>query len=323
MTLTARPRLRLFLTVALVLLSAGPLTIALASLSAIGHRWVDLLAQFVGPALIGALALLLAAALLRLRLATATTGLVCFAVVVAGSPQWFPSKGWPAGDEGFTLYFANLYTGNDDVAAIGASIAAAQPDVVVLIEVGQGVGADLDTLLPGLPYRSTSPHPGWGGQSVDSVLASRWPLSDLNPRLGQVHGVAGTVETPIGPVTVAGVHLTRPWPYQFQWGQIIQAQEIIDWRQTLDGPVVVAGDFNSVSSARIGRMIRADAGLIAAPGWPGTWHSAMPAPAAMTIDQVYRSPDLALIERSLGRPNGSDHRPVVTRFVRAQTSPDA
>lgn len=323
MTLTARPRLRLFLTVALMLLSAGPLTIAFASVSAIGHRWVDILAQFVGPALIGALALLFAGLLLRLRAAIVTTGLVCFAVVVAGSPQWFPPKGWPAGDEGFTLYFANLYARNDDVEAVRASIAAAQPDVVVLIEVGQAVGSDLDTVLSGLPYRLTTPHPGWGGQSVDSVLASRWPLNDLTPDLGRVHGVAGTVETPIGPIAIAGVHLTRPWPYQFQWGQIIQAQEIIDWRQSVDGPLVVAGDFNSVSSARIGRMIRAEAGLIAAPGWPGTWPSALPSAAGITIDQVYRSPNLALIDRRLGRPNGSDHRPVVTRLVRAQTPPDA
>ena len=41
----------------------------------------------------------------------------------------------------------------------------------------------------------------------------------------------------------------------------------------------------------------------------------------MTIDQVWRSPDLALLERRLGRKNGSDHRPVVTRFTLAAEAP--
>jgi 2-C-methyl-D-erythritol 4-phosphate cytidylyltransferase/2-C-methyl-D-erythritol 2,4-cyclodiphosphate synthase len=39
--------------------------------------------------------------------------------------------------------------------------------------------------------------------------------------------------------------------------------------------------------------------------------------AGITIDQVYRSPDLALISRRIGEPTGSDHYPVVTEFTRA------
>ena len=39
--------------------------------------------------------------------------------------------------------------------------------------------------------------------------------------------------------------------------------------------------------------------------------------AGITIDQVYRSPDLALVSRRLGEPTGSDHRPVVTEFRKA------
>lgn len=313
----------MFLTVVLALLSSAPLAVALASLSGIGHRWIDLLAQFVAPAMMAAIILAVGALALKLRAASIWIGLVCIALLIAGFPQWFPAKGWRSGDQEFTVYFANLYVGNDDVEAIAASIRAAEPDVVVLIEASDTAGANLDTLLLGLPYRVTTSRTTGGSGPARSIIASRWPVEDLAPELQQLHGVAVRVETPSGPVTVAGVHLTRPWPYQFQWGQIIQAQELIEWRRSVDGPLVIAGDFNSVSSARIGRMIRADAGLIAAPGWPGTWHSAMPAWTAITIDQVYRSPDLALVERRLGRANGSDHRPVVTRLVRSATPPVA
>jgi endonuclease/exonuclease/phosphatase (EEP) superfamily protein YafD len=322
-TLIARPRLRLFLTVVLALLSGPPLAIALASLSGIGHRWVDILAQFVGPALVAAVLLTLASLALRLRAAVLLTGIVGVAVVIAGSPQWFPAKGWPTGDEGFTVYFANLYALNTDVEAVDASIRQADPDVVVLIEVSDGVGASLSALLVDYPHRAIGPRSTDGAGPSRSVIASRWPLTKLRTPFAQLYGVAAAAETPIGPVTLAGVHLTRPWPYQYQWGQIIQAQELIDWRRTVSGPLIVAGDFNSVSSARIGRMIRSETRLVAAPGWPGTWHAALPAWAGLTIDQVYRSPDLALVDRRLGRDNGSDHRAVVTRFVRAQAPPTA
>lgn len=323
MTLIARPRLRLFLTAVLVLASGPPLAIGLASLSGIGHRWVDILAQFVGPALVATVLLILTSLAFRLRTAIVVTGIVGVVVVMAGSPQWFPAKGWPAGEEGFSLYFANLYALNTDVEAVDASIRQAGPDVVVLIEVSDAVGASLDTLLVDYPHRVVGPRSTDGTGPSRSVIASRWPLTERGTTFAQLYGVAAAAETPVGPVTLAGVHLTRPWPYQYQWGQIIQAQELIDWRRTVSGPLIIAGDFNSVSSARIGRMIRSESGLVAAPSWPGTWHAAMPAWAGITIDQVYRSPDLALVDRRLGRDNGSDHRAVVTRFVRAQSPPAA
>jgi endonuclease/exonuclease/phosphatase (EEP) superfamily protein YafD len=122
----------------------------------------------------------------------------------------------------------------------------------------------------------------------------------------------------LGPVNVIGVHLTRPWPFQEQWGQISETMALTAIRRSLEGPVVVAGDFNSVSSARIGRQVKKDVGLVPAPGFPGTWPAALPAALGVTIDHVWRSPDLALTGRRLGRPTGSDHRPVVVELTRAR-----
>lgn len=85
----------------------------------------------------------------------------------------------------------------------------------------------------------------------------------------------------------------------------------------LSGSVIVAGDFNSVSTARIGKQVRRDIGLRPAPGFPGTWPASLPSALAITIDQIYASPDLAFVSRRLGRPTGSDHRPVVTEITRA------
>ncbi len=289
------------------------LVVALAALSGIGHRWIDLLAQFTGPALVIAVLALGAAALLRLRAALLGAVATSLLLLIAGSSQWAPPRGEPTrGGAAFTLYSANLHFENTDTAAMRRSIEASDADFVVLVEAGPGATAALDTLLVGYPHRLVR---------HQFVLAGRRPIRDLNLRVPFLHISAAEVETPLGPVTVAGLHMTRPWPFQIQWEQIRQAEGLSAWARTVDGPLVVAGDFNSVSSARIGRQIRDQGGLTPAPGWPGTWPAQLPAFATLTIDQVYRSPELAIVDRRLGLPTGSDHRPVITRFVTAAPEP--
>ena len=311
------------LSIAVVLCPIGAaVVIAAAALSGIGHRWIDILAQFTGPALTLALAGLMGTAILRSRVLALAAVASLLLVLVAGWPQWAPERGRPVKDgPGFTLYSANLHADNTDVDRIAASIAASDADVVALVEVGPGFDQRaLDVMLAGYPHRAIRGlplHP----RAALSIIASRRPLTDLRLQIQYLSVVAAVVETPLGPVTVAGVHMTRPWPFQIQWEQIRQADGLSAWARSVEGPVVAGGDFNSVSSARIGRIIKTDGGLVPAPGWPGTWPVDLPAVGGITIDQVYRTPDLALAERKLGRPNGSDHRPVITRFVRSR--PDA
>jgi endonuclease/exonuclease/phosphatase (EEP) superfamily protein YafD len=318
----ALPHARLLASVALAFLLAVPLGVAAAALSGVGHRWVDILAQFTGPALVVAVAVVAAAALLRSRGVLVAAVLVSALVLAAGSAQWATPRGQPGpATETLTLYSANLHRDNVDVPAIARSIAASDADVVVLVEVGSAPEAALDTILAGYPHRAVQGRPNVDDVAL-SVIASRRPLRDLNLRPRNGLSLAGAVvDTPLGPVTFAGAHLTRPWPYQVQWEQIRQAQRVAAWTRTVPGPLIVAGDFNSVSSARIGRLIQKESGLVPAPGWPGTWPAALPAAVGITIDQVYRTPDLALVERRLGRATGSDHRPVITRFVRAAPPP--
>lgn len=295
-----------------------PLGIAGAALSGIGHRWIDILAQFTGPALMAAVVGLATAGLLRSRVLIGAAVLVCGLVLAAGAPQWVPPRGeTETGSEGFTLYSANLHARNTDMEAMATSIAAADADVVVLIEVGDAPAAAIDEVLAAYPYRAANIRMDRPSGAARSIIASRRPLRDIGLVVPGLSVVGAVVETPIGPVTVAGVHMTRPWPYQIQWEQIRQAEGLSAWARSIAGPLIAAGDFNSVSSARIGRIIKQDGGLIPAPGWPGTWPTRLPSIAGITIDQVWRTPDLALVERRLGLPTGSDHRPVITRFVRA------
>lgn len=296
----------------------APLLLGLLALSGVGHRWVDILFQFTAPVLI--LTAVLTAALIAARRKTAAwLGLAAtVALALAVAPQWFPaSAAARPGALVVRLYSANLWALNTDVEATAASVAAADADIVVLIELGDAAAARLDQVLAGYPHRISTPRIERPSGAARSIIASRWPLTAIRDRPDGLHAVGATVRTPLGRLNVLGVHLTRPWPFQEQWGQISQTMALDAVVSDLSGPVVVAGDFNSVSSARIGRQIQRDLGLRPAPGFPGTWPSSVPAVFGVTIDQVYRSPDLAVVSRRLGRPTGSDHRPVVTGITLA------
>ena len=300
-------------------LVVAPAAIAVSALTRIGHRWTDLLAQFTAPALAATLALTLICAVLRLRPAMIASLGVTALLILAVWPQWLP-KGGALPREGaptLTLYSANLWAWNTDIEAISRSIKEANPDIVVLVELGDAPSAQLDRVLAGYPHRVLNARVDRPSGAARAAIASRYPLTAIADRPDGLVSVAAVAQTPLGAVNIIGAHLTRPWPFQYQWGQINQTAALAAIRRDMTGPVIAAGDFNSVSSARIGRQIQSEAGLIPAPGWPGTWPSAVPSAAAMTIDQVWRSPDLALLERKLGRKTGSDHRPVITRFTLA------
>ena len=298
---------------------AVPLGVGLAALSGVGHRWLDILAQFTAPALAATAVVTVLLALIRSKAAALQGLLACAVLLVAVGPQWFPGGPRPAaGAPLVRLYSANLWARNTDVDSMVASIRAADADVVVLIELGDAPAERLEELLAGYPHRVTTPRIDRPSGPARSVVASRLPLTAIPDRPDGLHAVGATVRSPIGPIHLLGVHLTRPWPFQEQWGQISQTMALEAIVESLDGPVVAAGDFNSVSTTRIGRQVRGDLGLHPAPGFPGTWPAFLPAPLGMTIDQVWATPDLAFVSRRLGAANGSDHRPVVTEFTRAE-----
>jgi endonuclease/exonuclease/phosphatase (EEP) superfamily protein YafD len=295
------------------------LAIGAADLSGVGHRWFDLAAQFSAPAAVGSLALTALFAVFRfsgLVLAGALTAAICAA---GAAPQANARLAAVEPDAPMIrLYSANLWVGNDDVEGIRNSIRRARPDVVVLIETSDTPYAALDRIVPDLPHRLSSPRIEWRGRGARTVIASRWPLTTLREEPG-VHAQSTIVGSPLGPLRLTAVHLTRPWPYQIQWEQIRQ----IDALATAvaahpDDPRVVAGDFNSVTDARIGRRMAQGSGLIPAPAFPGTWPAQLPSPLGLGIDNVWVSRDLTVAKRSLGVPNGSDHRPVVTVLTRAR-----
>lgn len=311
---------RIAKALSLVILIA-PLVVAVAALSGIGHRWLDILAQFTAPTLLATAAFAVVLGLFRLKTSFISALIVVLMLLLAVWPQWGADRGKArAGAPVVTLYSANLFFENNDVAAIRASIEEAKPDIIVLVEASLGVVSRLDTVLSDYPNREVSPNLLRASRDL-TVIASRYPLLPRPAGVPALNYAIAVVDSPLGPINVVGAHLTRPWPYQIQWEQIRQASALKTLRTELPGTTIVAGDFNSVSSARVGKQIQAETGLKPNPGWPGTWPSQLPAFLGVTIDQVYRTQDLAVVSRRVGLPTGSDHRPVVTRLTLAEPRP--
>lgn len=306
---------------AVLVTAISPITgIAGLILAGWNNRVVDLLAQFTAPLLIMMVLLTAGTGLLRLRRPAVVGLLTSLLLGLAVWPQWFPEAEPPDPDAAVVrVYSANLFYRNNDTDRIRRSIEAADADIVVLIELASDPALQIDRLLAGYPHRAASLRLDQTRGPSRSLIASRWPLTARADPPDGLHAVAATVETPVGPVNVIGVHLTRPWPFQHSWGQISQTMALQAVVSGLDGPILVAGDFNSVSSARIGNQVQRDIGLRPAPGFPGTWPSDAPSALGITIDQIYASPDLAFVSRKLGLSTGSDHRPVVTEVTRAGT----
>lgn len=310
---------RLFDTLC-ALVALVPSVVALAALSGIGHRAFDLLAQFTAPVFLATLICTAVVALLRLK-TTAIAGLLSSALLLAAVwPQWFPNAPSPHHDAPvITVYSANLWARNTDIAAMKASITKANPDIILLVEVGDAPADNLDQLLVGYPHRAMSRAGNITVAPARTLVASRWPLKVIpeNTR-DRLSAMAAIVDTPLGETGVMAVHLTRPWPYQHQWGQIGQVEDMAAIRPELGERAIIAGDFNSVSSARIGRQIKDSMNLSPAPAHLGTWPTYLPSPFGITIDQVWHGQSLAVVDRRLGQKNGSDHRPVITRFTAAR-----
>lgn len=312
--------MKFFLGLFLLIPLGVPAAILLATLMNHGHRWTDILAQFTSPALVGTGILLVTYLFLRLRLNQLIAGLVGLGLLFVVWPQWAPEGGRPAPEAPIIrVYSANVWVRNTDVEAMRRSIEAADPDVILLIEMGPATRDQIDTLLAGYPYRTDTSVQG--DLLNRAIIAARFPIEEFGRRHDGLHAVMARGETPLGPMTFIVTHLTRPWPFEGQYGQISQVTSLTARVTPLEGPVVIAGDFNSVTTGRIGTMIREGMELNAAPGWPGTWPSQLPGPGRITIDQVYVTRDLAIRDRRLGQRNGSDHMPVITEIGLAPVEP--
>ncbi|HEY0051914.1 MAG TPA: endonuclease/exonuclease/phosphatase family protein, partial [Caulobacteraceae bacterium] len=233
------------------------------------HPALDVLTHLAEPA--RPLAFLAAGAMLALRLRGPALSilLAASALTIGMATEHRPAHADDRAE--LTVYSANLWWENENVDATAASIAAANADVVVLIELGDAQSEALDRLLAGYPNRVTTPRVGWRRGASRNVIASRLPLEKIEDTGDGLAVVSARLRLPDGTnLRVLGAHLTRPWPLRAHYAQPWQAVRLAERVGASAEPTLLVGDFNAAPHGRAVTRVEARTPLRAAAGEGGT-----------------------------------------------------
>lgn len=308
-----------------LVLAAWVVTVALAVIAAV--RLVHLDDAFAWPfasfnALTPLLYLPVYAALaigfaLRRNLLMIFCALLVVAHLVWALPEVLPGDAddVPQGSARLRVMSANLLYSNTEAGRLGRQIEAADPDVLVLVELSPLTLADVQASGALKEYRYSEVHPQDG--AFGAAVFSRFPLSDTAaPEVAGSMSLRTTVRVDERRSFVMyAVHTISPTSgdYAKRWrAQLDQLHEDVE---TSKLPVVLAGDFNATRDHRPLRQLLSagvrDAHDVLGAGWTPTWNAKTVAfPPVLRIDHVLASPAFAVTGYQVGSEFGSDHKPV-------------
>ncbi|MCT4609773.1 MAG: endonuclease/exonuclease/phosphatase family protein [Pelagimonas sp.] len=139
----------------------------------------------------------------------------------------------------FTLYQQNLWVNGQDYDQLLDQIAQTNPDMITLQEVSQGNEGVLEQLRTQYPSQLLCRK-----IHIGEAVLSRFPKVPGREFCSERDGLAGMLlETPQGPVWLVSYHVSWPWPF----GQAEQLAQLLPHLETLQEPVILAGDFNAVA----------------------------------------------------------------------------
>ena len=229
----------------------------------------------------------------------------------------------PAGGT-ITMMTHNLFGMNYEMEKVVAAIRAEDPDIIVLQEYFGEQATDLHPLL-------LADYPFFvrcrGGKRANLGLYSRLPLTQVEDGAcpNNAYGTTRTAhilaefQTEDGkPFSVITTHMDWPLPVARQREQLSALSAVVD---KIEGPMILAGDFNSTPwsyalrdfVARNG-LARETVNLVTYPlSWYyfGAWRDTIP---FLPLDHVMTRGGIVVHDLHAGRRTASDHLPVVFTF---------
>jgi endonuclease/exonuclease/phosphatase (EEP) superfamily protein YafD len=148
---------------------------------------------------------------------------------------------WPGLPGRYTVYQKNILFRNAELPALDADIRAADPMIVTLQEVLPANQPFLDGLKDLFPHQLLCPGAAVGGPAILTRLTPVKGTEVCGPGLAAMQVVAGPVEDQ-DRFWVVSIHLHWPWPY----GQADHVDRLLPILDQLQGPAIMAGDFNMV-----------------------------------------------------------------------------
>ena len=232
----------------------------------------------------------------------------------------------PAAAAGTTVRMMthNLFGLNYDMDRVLGAILAEDPDIIVLQEYFGEQATDLHpALLASYPFFVRCR----GGKRANLGLYSRIPFEQVEdgacPNNAYVTNRTGHIlakfETPDGKsFSVITTHMDWPIPVQRQRDQLDALSTVVEG---IEGPMILAGDFNSTPWSYSLRdfvsrngFVRETMNLVTFPlSWFyfGAWRDTLP---FLPLDHVMTRDGIVVHELHAGRPTASDHLPVVFDF---------
>jgi endonuclease/exonuclease/phosphatase (EEP) superfamily protein YafD len=217
----------------------------------------------------------------------------------------------------------NVFGLNDRMEQVSSAIFAEDPDIVVIQEYFGGQASGLHpALLARYPYYVRCR----GGKRANLGLYSRLPFEqadadacpdDAYGRTRTAHILASFRTDDGRSFSVITTHMDWPLPVTRQREQLAALSEVVD---KVEGPLIVAGDFNSTPWSYALREFVAGSGLVRQTMnlltfptrwfYLGTWRDTVP---FLPLDHVMTR-GVLMHEVHTGPTTGSDHLPVVVRF---------
>lgn len=261
---------------------------------------------------------LLAAAVGRSARGAAAAALV-LTWQLAGVAPWYWPAAQPAGQgPPLRIMALNVNCANRLHARAVSAIRAAKPDLVFVIEVDARWMKALSALRDELPYVYAEPREG----SLGMAVFSRKPW--LEARSLDAEGaplLEVTVDHQGQSWRIIGAHLFAPVRRDASHRRDAQLAYLAEQARGRS-PVVVIGDLNITSwSPEFDRFLErakmrdSRAGL----GLQPTWPAQVPL-LRIPIDHALVSPDVVVVDRSVGPEFGSDHLPIVVDLRAAATN---
>ncbi|MEL6892657.1 MAG: endonuclease/exonuclease/phosphatase family protein [Actinomycetota bacterium] len=300
------------------LVVAGVGTTMLTQTFGLDPGQVTAAAQSLTPYGVVLLVPVLVAALVRRWWTVGTVGAaIGIGGVVLATPLVFPSSAPSPVQDATTVDIAvvNLLYENDRSDEVGDTLLALDPDVIVFTEYSAEHQERLlaHDLAGALPHRVDREGFGASGTAV----WSQHPLTD-QPTPDMVNfDVDIEILGPNGPFRVWAVH--PPTPFHEGWQRDLRT--IARRAPQVDGPLVVAGDFNASYWHPVFRdVLRAgltDAHIVNDRGWTTSWPLGRRIPPFVRLDHALTNDLLTPVAVHDFTVPGSDHRGLVVSVAPA------
>lgn len=209
---------------------------------------------------------------------------------------------------------ANILTCNTNAPALLDLVARENPDVVVLQEPDDWWLRQLAPLTNSYPVHAGLARDDNFGAAIycrtNALAAAIFTLSDPEGAPSSFARIAVNGRT----VSVVGTHTLAPYNGYMWRGRNRYTMELARALRTVEGPLVVTGDFNNTPWSAHFRAFLDASGLLDSSQGRGpqpTWPASSPALARIPLDHCFHSADVQILSKRPGPDIGSDHIPLI------------